>query len=66
MYEIVKIQMYFWSNYLIYLFYISYICVDFGGKFNNEIYLFSFRKKYEKDNNNQSWVLLYGTKDDVT
>jgi hypothetical protein len=33
--------------------------------FKNEIYFFFIWTKYEKDNNGQSWVLLYGTKDDV-
>jgi hypothetical protein len=41
LFEIVKIQMHFRSNYLIFLFYIFDKCVDLGKIFKNEIYLFS-------------------------
>jgi hypothetical protein len=47
---ILKIQMHFQSNYLILWFKFFYRCVDLGEIFMNEIYLFSFGKKYEKDN----------------
>jgi hypothetical protein len=47
--------MHFQSNYLIFWFKTFYRGVDF------EI----IWTKYGKDNNGQSWVLLYGTKDDV-
>jgi len=40
-YEIVKIQMHFPSNYLIFWFYIFDKCVDLGKIYKNEIYLFS-------------------------
>jgi len=43
--EIVKIQIFFLSNYLICWFKFFYRCVDFGRKFNNETYLFSLDKK---------------------
>ncbi len=66
MYEIVKIQMHFQSNYLIFLLNFFYRCVDIEKILKNEIYLFIFIwTKYEKDNNGQSWVFLYATKDDV-
>ncbi len=52
MYEIMKIQMHFQSNYLMFWFKI-FIDVQI------------FWTKYQKDNNGQSWVVLYGTKDDV-
>jgi hypothetical protein len=42
MYEIMKIQMHFQSNYLTFWFRIFHRCVDFGKIFKNEIYLFSF------------------------
>ncbi len=44
----VKIQMHFWSNYLIFLFEIFYRCVDLGEIFKNEIYLFSFGQSMKK------------------
>jgi len=43
--EIMKIQMHFQSNYLIFLFKYSRRCGDFERIFKNEICLFSFRKK---------------------
>jgi len=46
--EIVKIQMHFRSNYLIFWFYIFYKCVDFGKIFKNEIYLFSLGQIMKK------------------
>jgi len=58
MYEIVKIQMYFWSNYLICWFKFFYRCVDIGRKFDNEFYLFSFGQNMKKIINSQSWVVL--------
>jgi hypothetical protein len=42
MYEIVKIQMHFQSNHLLFLLNLFYRCVDLGIIFKNEIYLFSF------------------------
>jgi hypothetical protein len=42
MYEIVKIQMHFQSNYLTFWFKFFHICVDLGKIFKNETYLFSF------------------------
>jgi len=42
MYEIVKIQMHFQSNYLTFWFKNFHRCVDRGKMFKNEIYLFSF------------------------
>jgi hypothetical protein len=42
MYEIVKIQMHFLSNYLTFWFKTIHRCVDLGKIFKNEIYLFSF------------------------
>jgi len=41
MYEIVKIQMHFQANYLTFWF-STFIDVDLGKIFKNEIYLFSF------------------------
>jgi hypothetical protein len=63
MYEIVKIQMHFQSNYLILLFF-NNISVDLGKEIKNEIYFFSFGESIKK-NNGQSWILLYGTNNDV-
>jgi len=57
MYEIVKIQMHFQSNY--------FICRSWKIIFKWFILIFSIWTKYEKDNNGQSWVLLYETKDNV-
>jgi hypothetical protein len=48
MYEIVKIQMHFWSDYLIFWFKSYYKFSDFGKKIKNEIYLFLFGKNMEK------------------
>jgi hypothetical protein len=48
MYEIVKIQMHFHSNYLIFLLNFFYRCVDLGKIFKNEIYLFSFEQNMKK------------------
>ncbi len=48
MYEIVKIQMHFQSNYLIFLFKLFYRCVDLGNIFMNEIYFFSFGQSMKK------------------
>jgi hypothetical protein len=48
MYEIVRIQMHFWSNYLIFLFQFCYRCVDLGKIFKNKIYLFSFGQRVQK------------------
>jgi hypothetical protein len=48
MYEIVKIQMHFWSNYLMFWFEFFYKCVEFGKKIKNEIYLFSFGQSMKK------------------
>jgi len=42
MYEIMKIQMHFQSNHLIFFLNFFYRCVDLGKIFKNEIYLFSF------------------------
>jgi hypothetical protein len=42
MYEIVKIQIHFQSNYLKFWFKIFHRCVGLGKIFKNEIYLFSF------------------------
>jgi hypothetical protein len=42
MYEIMKFQMHFQSNYLIFLLNFFYRCIDIGKIFKNEIYLFSF------------------------
>jgi hypothetical protein len=65
MYVRVKIQMHFWSNYLIFQIDFFYRCVDCEKFFKNKkIFIFIWRK-YEKKNNGQSWVLLYGTKNDV-
>jgi len=49
------------------LFFVEYFnrCVDLGKIFENEIYFFSFGQNMKKDNNGQSWVLLYMTKDGV-
>jgi hypothetical protein len=44
MYEVVKIQMHFQSNYLTFWFKIFHRCVDLGKIFKNEIYLFSFEQ----------------------
>jgi hypothetical protein len=49
MYEIVKIQMHFQSNYLIFLFILFYKVVDLGKKFKNEFILFFISTMYEKD-----------------
>jgi hypothetical protein len=65
MYEIVKIQMHFQSDYLIFLLDFFYRCVYLGKIFKNEFYFIFIWTKHEKDNNGQSWVLLYVTKDDV-
>jgi len=64
-YEMVKIQMHFRSNYLIFWFKFFYKCVDFGEFFKNEIYLFFIWTKHEKNNNGKSWVFLYGRNDGV-
>jgi hypothetical protein len=64
MYEIVKIQMHFQSNYLIFLLNFFYGCVDLEKMFKFHLFIFIWTK-YEKDNNGQSWLLLYVTKDDV-
>jgi hypothetical protein len=42
MYEIMKIQIHFQSNYLIFLLNFFYRCVDLEKKKFNEIYFFSF------------------------
>jgi hypothetical protein len=42
MYEIMKIQMHFQSNYLTFWFLIFHKCVHLGNFLKNEIYLFSF------------------------
>jgi hypothetical protein len=58
--------MHFQSNHLTIWFKFFHRCVDLGKILKNEIYLFIFIwTKYEKYNNGQSWVLLYGTRDDV-
>jgi hypothetical protein len=48
MYEIEKIQMHFWSNYLIFWFKFFYGSEDLGKVFQNEIYLFSFGQNMTK------------------
>jgi len=48
MYEIVKIQMHFKSNYLIFWLKFFNRCVDFGKTFNIEIYLFSIEQSIKK------------------
>jgi hypothetical protein len=58
MYEIMKIQMNFQSNF-------SYRCVDLGKVFKNEIYFFSFGQSMKKIIMVKVGVLLYATKDDV-
>jgi len=47
-YEMVKIQMHFRSNYLIFWFKLFYKCVDLGEIFRNEVYLFSFGQSMKK------------------
>ncbi len=42
-----------------------YRCVYREKFFKNEILFIFIWTKYEKDNNGQSWVFLYGTKNDV-
>jgi hypothetical protein len=64
MYEIVKIQIHFQSNYLIILLKCFYGCVNLRKIFKKDFFFFIWTK-YGKDNNGQSWVLLYVTKDDV-
>jgi len=58
MYEIVKIQMYFYQITWYVGLNFFYRCVDFGRKFDNEFYLFSFGQNMKKIINSQSWVLL--------
>jgi hypothetical protein len=48
LYEIVKIQMHFQSNYFTSLFFFFDRCVDLGKKLKNEIYLFSFGQGLKK------------------
>jgi hypothetical protein len=48
MYEIVKIQMHFQSNYLIFWLNFFNRCVDFGKTFSIEIYLFSIEQSIKK------------------
>ncbi len=48
MYEIVKIQIHFQSNYSIFLLKLFYRCVDLGNIFTNEMYFFSFRQSMKK------------------
>jgi len=49
MYEIVKIQMQFWSYYLIFWFnFFYYKCLNLGEKIKNENYLFSFGQNMKK------------------
>jgi ABC-type uncharacterized transport system ATPase subunit len=47
MYEIMKIQMHFQSNYFMFLNFL-YRCVDLGKILKNEIYLFSFGQSMKK------------------
>jgi hypothetical protein len=54
MYEIVKIQMHFQSNYLTILLNFFCRCVDLGKIFKNEIYFFSFGQSMKIYNNGQS------------
>ncbi len=42
-----------------------YRCVYREKFFKNENLCIFIWTKYEKDNNGQSWVFLYGTKNDV-
>jgi hypothetical protein len=63
-YEIVKIQMNFQSNYLIFLLNFFYRCTDHEKIFNNEIYLFSFGQSMKKIIMFKVGC-LYATKDDV-
>jgi hypothetical protein len=48
MYEIVKIQMQFWSDYLIFWLNFFYKCLNLGEKIKNENYLFSFGQNMKK------------------
>jgi hypothetical protein len=48
MYEIVKIQMHFQSNYLIFCYIFFCRCVDLGNEFKIEIHLFSFGQSMKK------------------
>jgi hypothetical protein len=56
MYEIMKFQMHFQSNYLIFLLNFFYRCINIGKIFKNEIYLFSFGQSMKIYNNGQSWI----------
>jgi hypothetical protein len=62
MYIIVKIQMNFQTNYLIFLLNFFHGCVDLGKKIKNEIYFFSFGQSMKK-------IIMvkvgYSTKDDM-
>jgi len=65
MYEIVNIQMHFsvkLVNILVLIFFYRY--VNLGKIFKNEFIYFHF-DKVGKNKNGQSWVLLFGTKDDL-
>jgi hypothetical protein len=62
--EIVKIQMHFQSDLLIFLLNFVDRCVDLGKTFKKKIISFHLDQVWKKKNG-QSWVLLYVTKDDV-
>jgi len=64
MYEIVKIQIHFQSNYLIFLSNLFYRYVDLGKIFKNEINFFSFEQSMKKIIMVKIGY-LYVTKDDV-
>jgi hypothetical protein len=62
MYEIAKMQMYFQSNYLICL--LNFFYTYWKNLQDWNLFLLIWTK-HEENNNGQSLVLLYVTKDDV-
>jgi len=62
--EIMKIQMHFQSNYLIFLFKFL-VDVEILKEFLKMKFIYFHLEKNEKHNKGQSLVLLYGTNNDV-
>ncbi len=65
MYEIVKIQMHFQSNYLTFWLKHFHRCVDLGKIFKNEIYLFLFGQSMKNIIMVKVGYFLYATNDVV-